>query len=182
MAEIKRQPGPGSKQLDVLVRGLGKTEARVGWFETAKYEDGTPVALAAIVNEFGSPQNAIPPRSFFRTTIMDQGKNWSKIVAAGAKASLQGGVNVGDVIEMLAARAAGDVRKKITKIWTPALKPETIKNRIRRTAGYQNLKTRKGRAAYANRKLEKAPKSLTKPLVDTGFLLDSLTYDVSKKP
>lgn len=47
---------------------------RVGVLENATYPDGTPVAMVAFWNEYGTKTS--PVRAFFRTTVSDQKKNW----------------------------------------------------------------------------------------------------------
>ena len=47
---------------------------RVGVLENATYPDGTPVAMVAFWNEYGTKTS--PVRAFFRTTVSEQKKNW----------------------------------------------------------------------------------------------------------
>ena len=47
---------------------------RVGVLENATYPDGTPVAMVAFWNEYGTRTS--PVRAFFRTTVSEQKKNW----------------------------------------------------------------------------------------------------------
>lgn len=47
---------------------------RVGVLENATYPNGTPVAMVAFWNEYGTKTS--PVRAFFRTTVSDQKKNW----------------------------------------------------------------------------------------------------------
>lgn len=47
---------------------------RVGVLENATYPDGTPVAMVAFWNEYGT--RITKPRPFFRTTISENKKNW----------------------------------------------------------------------------------------------------------
>lgn len=47
---------------------------RVGVLENATYPDGTPVAMVAFWNEYGTRTS--PVRSFFRTTVSENKKNW----------------------------------------------------------------------------------------------------------
>ena len=47
---------------------------RVGVLENATYPDGTPVAMVAFWNEYGTKTS--PVRAFFRATVSDQKKNW----------------------------------------------------------------------------------------------------------
>ena len=47
---------------------------RVGVLEDATYPDGTPVAMVAFWNEYGTRTS--PVRAFFRTTVSENKKNW----------------------------------------------------------------------------------------------------------
>ena len=47
---------------------------RVGVLENATYPDGTPVAMVAFWNEYGTRTS--PVRAFFRTTVSEHKKNW----------------------------------------------------------------------------------------------------------
>ena len=47
---------------------------RVGVLENATYPDGTPVAMVAFWNEYGT--RTADPRPFFRTTVWENKKNW----------------------------------------------------------------------------------------------------------
>lgn len=180
MPTIKNVPGPGRKQLEILTKGLNGVEGRVGWGQAAKYEDGTSIAVVAAVQEFGSPAKGIPPRSFMRTTTMEQKSHWAGMVETAARGVAEGKLGVDQVMQGLTQQAAGDVRKKITEITSPELLPETIKSRIRRRAPYQNLKTREGKAAHSARELAKAGASISKPLIDTGEMLATLSSEVTK--
>ena len=52
---------------------------RVGVLENATYPDGTPVAMVAFWNEYGTKTS--PVRAFFRTTVSDQKKELGSIRA-----------------------------------------------------------------------------------------------------
>lgn len=161
--KIFRKKGEGSERLKNLVAGKDYV-AKVGWFETAKYEDGTPVAYVAAIQEFGSPTNNIPSRSFMRTTIAEEKDNWMSLVASGARAVLAGNETVRSVVGQIADKAQGDIGNKITDIQTPPLKEATVNARRRR------LVTGK-----------KPSKTISKPLIDTGFMLRTLTIAVEDK-
>ena len=47
---------------------------RVGVLENATYPDGTPIAMVAFWNEYGTRTS--PVRAFFRTTVSENKKNW----------------------------------------------------------------------------------------------------------
>ncbi len=44
-------------KIDKIGEGFKNREARIGWFESARYEDGTPVAYVATIQEFGGTFN-----------------------------------------------------------------------------------------------------------------------------
>ena len=54
---------------------------KVGFFSTARYEDGTPVAAVAAWNEFGT--ETIPERPFFRNALAESERGVSNILAKG---------------------------------------------------------------------------------------------------
>lgn len=67
------------KKVGSLANALKKysdmnASVRVGVLESATYPDGTPVAMVAFWNEYGTKTS--PVRAFFRTTVSDQKKNW----------------------------------------------------------------------------------------------------------
>lgn len=142
-----RREGPGTAKLAATLDGLEGLEGKVGWFESAHYPDGTAVAYVATIHEFGTDH--IPARPFMRPAVQDNGPEWMKLLADGAKAAANGGISARDVLEMVTLKAAGDVAKKIEAVTSPALSPITIK--------------RKGKS---------------KPLIDTGQMFQSVTGKV----
>ena len=67
------------KKVGSLSKALSKykdmnASVRVGVLENATYPDGTPVAMVAFWNEYGTKRS--PVRAFFRTTVSEQKKNW----------------------------------------------------------------------------------------------------------
>lgn len=146
-----------SLRLEQGARELSAVQGKVGFFESAKYPDGTPVAYVASVQEFGYAEGGIPPRSFMRTTAAEQGKNWTDAFGKGAKAIARGTFTAHQVMDAVGQLAAGDIRKKISEITSPPLKDATIKARQRR---------------YADKK---TVGKLAKPLVDTAVMVNSVT-------
>lgn len=152
------------------LKGLDGVVAKTGFFETSKYDDGTPVAFVAAVQEFGAVINVedaaaafqggssggsivIPPRPFFRPTIANKSAEWGALIGRGAHAVLTQGADPVDVMEAVALRAAGDVAKTISTVTSPPLKPSTIRRK----------------------------KGATKPLVDTGLMIQSVTGVAERK-
>lgn len=164
MATVVHKPGPASKTLEQALAEMKQYAGKVGWFEDAKYLDGTQIAMVASAQEFGTGK--IPPRSFMRTTSTEQAARWRAVAHDGAKKILDGKMTTKDAIERVCLQAVGDVKKKIASIMSPPLKPETVKARIKR----QGLTKKKS-----------LPITIAKPLVDTGEMLARLTHKVEKK-
>lgn len=191
MATITRS-NPGC--FKVLAEGLKQLDGKIGragWFETSKYEDGTPVAHIAAVQEFGASishpggtpykigpggravfvtkaegdglpvtkphQIIIPPRPTVRPTITRDKATWLKNMMAGAKKVLRGQITAAEVMEAVALAAAGGIAKTIAELTAPPLKASTVAARRRKMSN------------------NKIVGSLTKPLVATGIMLNTVT-------
>ena len=97
--------------LNAALKSIENKVGKVGFFEGAKYDDGTPVAYVAAIQEFGVPEKNIPSRSFMRSTISEQRETWAKIARQGSRAVLAGNVSALNLMEMIGQKAAGDNRK-----------------------------------------------------------------------
>lgn len=148
-----------------VAQGLGDSTGAVGWFPSAVYEGGQPVAGVAYVQEFGAPGRGIPSRSFFRATVSERRNDWSETSRQIARNVMQGKLPPSAVAEAVSLAAEGHVRQTITKITSPPLAPATVAARKRRLADG-------GASAQA---------SIAKPLVDTAIMLNTLTSQVEKK-
>jgi len=161
--KITRVTTSADRALQVAIKELSNNKVgRVGWFENSRYpdKDATQVAFVAAQNEYGNPNKNIPARPFMRPTIAAQQNTWKKVAEQGARNILKGNQTSGDALEMLGLKAAGDIRKTISKILTPPLAPSTIQARLARYADKQTVG------------------SLTKPLIDTGLMFATLTNTV----
>ena len=170
----------GGDRLERLLREAGKggvKSVRVGFFSTAKYEDGTPVAAVAAWNEFGTesytiePKNkkalaftgsdgetviaksvqhpGIPERPFFRQAIARMEDGVVGIIKSGIDPrKLIVDKNLADE---LGAFAQGEIQQSIVNLGTPPNEDATIKS-----------------------------KGSSNPLVDTGFMRDSVTWVVEQ--
>ena len=119
-----RREGPGAAKILAAIKGLDGLEGKTGWFETAHYPDGTPVAYVATIHEFGTGH--IPARPFMRPAVADHGGEWLQLLADGAKASLAGGPAPEQVLELVTLAAAGNVAEKIQAVTSPPLTPATV--------------------------------------------------------
>ncbi|POP42329.1 hypothetical protein CHU32_03585 [Superficieibacter electus] len=147
-----------AERLRVAMAELQRKKAKVGWFESAKYEDGTPVAYVAAINELGSHA-----RPFMRPTIQERQGVWRAVARTVAKKVVNGDASVDQLFDSIGLQAAGDIAKTITDITTPALSPRTIAARRAKLAN--------GGGTIGN---------LSKPLVDTGLMLNTLTHVVEE--
>lgn len=158
VATVKRVPGPAATPLDKALRGLKGVVGKVGWFDTAKYPDGTPVAYVAAIQEYGYPEGNIPPRLGMRATSAEKRGEWGGVAEGASRSVLAGKMTGPAAMELLGLKAAGDVRKHISEVTTPPLAVDTVKARL---AGKDQGKI--------------VSVTIAKPLVDTGHLLNTLT-------
>lgn len=149
-ASIKGKSGV-IKAINKIQKSLSSAKkVDVGFFANATYPDGTPVAAVAAAQEFGSANT--PARPFMRTTIAEQSKRWG----SGTKAFLkQSGYDAEQALELLGSQATLDMVDKIASITEPALSPRTV---------------------AAKRK--NGSKMPDKPLIDTGRMSNSISYQV----
>lgn len=162
MSEVKRVKTDAGKRLDVALKNLSGKVAKVGWFENSKYPEApfVPVAYVATIHEYGYPAKNIPARPFMRPTITAQSSAWKEVAKQGSLDVLNGHKTIYNVMETLGLKAAGDIRKTISRIQSPPLKPATIAARLAKRADKQTLGL------------------LTKPLIDTGIMYGTLTNSV----
>lgn len=167
-SSVKRIPGPAAQGLERALLQASDKVGIVGWLETAKYEDGTPVAYVAAVQEHGSPEQGIPPRPFMRTTIAARQAGWRDVTHKAAQMIVAGKSTVADMLNLIGLKASGDIAKTISEIRQPALAVETVKARLRK----------KKNGGVVNGAISV---TAAKPLVDSGILLNTLTHAVEDK-
>ena len=120
-----------------------KKVLNVGFFDTAKYPDGTSVPLVAFWQEYGTLN--IPKRPFMRNAILRGKARW----AEAFKHFARGDADFDLILNRVGEVVRGDVVKSITSTTTPPNAPATI-----------------------------AQKGSSHPLIDTGFLRQSVTFKV----
>lgn len=160
MARVTRTPGPvGPERLQVILKDMDGVRGKVGWFESARYPNGTPVAMVAAIHEFGAPSKSIPPRPFMRPTIKRCRAAWAAIAEQGSKAVLAGTTTMEAVMTGIGLNATGEIQRSITEVVSPPLSPSTVRARGRRRSS--------GNAT-------------AKPLIDTGHMIQTVTSVVEK--
>lgn len=169
----------GWKDLAARLQALGNHQISVGWFDSSKYEDGTPVAYVASIQEFGAAKKSIPPRPFMRPALANYQAEWSAAASSGFKAVSDGRYTALQVLDSIGNAAAGAVRQNISELNTPALSPVTLLLRKKRKEGGTVTGKTVGEAA---REVNAGPPDTsgvsTKPLVDSTLMLTTLTHKV----
>ena len=176
-------------KIDAIGEGFANREAKVGFFPGAAYEDGTPVAYVASIQEFGAPDQNIPPRPFMRPTVEDKKGEWSAAIADGIRAVVRSQVGassrtlgIDDVLEVVGTAAAGDVVKTIAAGDFKALSAITLmirkmKDQHKGDANWHMSGAKVGEAARRVAAGE-AGSDRTTPLDDTGFLIAHVQHQV----
>jgi hypothetical protein len=157
MAKVTRS-GPGFNALKDRANEISKPHLIVGWFGSNRYDEKTTVASVAAIQEYGTPN--IPARPFIRVAMANNEQRWARMLEKGSRAVLLGNETPDSVLEKMGMEAQGQVQKIISLISAPPLAEVTVKRRLRRMAD------------------KKTVGSLTKPLVDTGQMLATVTYEV----
>lgn len=151
-----------------LIKKLKKLKGgtvKVGWFEGQNYDDGTPIATIARVQEYGATINVtekmrgwflangyplkketqqihIPERSFMRRTADNKKQEWKEKIEKDLKKVIEGNLSIEEALNRLGVQIKGDIQTTISEISEPPNASMTI--------------DRKG---------------FNKPLVDTGTML-----------
>lgn len=176
-------------QMKAVYDELAKKQLKVGFFEHSKYPDGTPIAYVAAIQELG--HGPIPPRPFMRPTMAEHRQEYSQLIGRAAKAAVNGSITVTNGLNQIGAKVAGDVQMTIRSVQTPPLSMVTLLMRKRRKQeGFKAGGKAVGQAyrdANFTGPRSKKDKTLdisgvsTKPLVDEGLMLQSVTFAVEDK-
>jgi hypothetical protein len=108
----------------------------------------------ALVHEYGSPKQGIPERSFIRRTWDAKRKDYVALVKQLLPAVIRGNMDAKRALGIVGAKASADIKNTVTQgpHIPPPLKEATI-----------------------------ARKGSDRPLVDTGQLVNSVTWAVEKR-
>jgi hypothetical protein len=165
-------------RLEEIAKMAGKADAvNVGFLENSTYPDGTSVPMVAAIQEYGAPNASIPPRPYFRSMIAAHKGEWGpqlgKIIKA---ADYDSDVALGRMGENI----KGQLQESIIATADPPLSPITIMLRGMRSHDQALVVTGKtvGEAAQRVKDDEDNYGASTKPLIDTGHLLNSVDYEV----
>lgn len=145
---------------------------KAGWFEESKYNDNTPIGGIAAVQNYGATINqskgenswtiVIPPTHFMENCQSENKEKWKNMMKNAWTSVFLGNISADKAMEQMGLLIEGDIAKQIAAVNTPPLAESTIQNRKNR---YKDKKT---------------TGNLTKRLVDTGQMLDSVSHQVTK--
>nr|DAK80367.1 MAG TPA: virion morphogenesis protein [Caudoviricetes sp.] len=105
----------------------------------------------AMIHEFGSPAHNIPERSFLREPLINNAEAVANLAKNAIGKFIAGEISLETALGYVGEEAKGISKAAVADGISPALKPATIKR-----------------------------KKSSKPLIDTGQLLNSITYEVRK--
>ncbi len=135
------------------VGDLSHYKVKVGVLGGGAKATGGKISLAqlAAIHEFGAPSVNIPERSFIRGTFKESREKLEHLAERLARGILSDKISVQRALEMLGTWAVAAIQARIRAGIPPALKAATI--------------ARKGSSI---------------PLIDTGQLLNSISYEVQR--
>lgn len=152
MKSAYRARGDGLKRLQASAKQLaGKPRVKVGVLGGGDHGPDLTNAELATIHEFGAPRAGVPERSFLRSTADLKRREWLALLVKVLQAAVDGKTTVQVALELVGQKAVADVVARIRNGAgiPPPLKPATI-----------------------------AAKGSTRPLVDTGRLVQSIGYEV----
>lgn len=173
----------GGDKLAKILAQIGsnaKGSVNVGFMSGATYPDGTPVAQVAFWNEFGhGGRFPAPPRPFFRNMISEKSPEWP-VRLGNALKYFEGDGN--KALAGMGEAMSDDLRESIIKTNEPALSETTLM--LREIYGNQPHEIRARDVLAAQELVKEGEQGATgtqaKPLVWTGHMLNSITYEVKE--
>lgn len=180
MTNFKRSGAKAFQTLENNLKALAGITGKVGWFPSAVYENGQSVAAVAAGNELG--HGSTPPRPAIRNAISEQQTKWAGITKQVALRVVEGKMTAFDAMDALCLVAEGDISKAIEGLYEPALSPVTIELRAMKKKN-PNLIINKTVVEQARARTRQpgyqTPDVSTKPLIDTGNEIKTLTHLVT---
>lgn len=165
-------------ELERIAKNLKKGAAvEVGFLEGATYPDGTSVPMVAAIQEFGAPKVGIPARPFFRNMIADKSGEWGPALSRILPSV---DYDAAKALDLMGEGIEGELRDSIIDTTEPPLSETTLMLRKMRSEDPSLVVTGKtvGEAAARVHAGESAAGVSTKPLIDTGHMLNSVAHKV----
>jgi hypothetical protein len=185
VARVTRQT-QGIESLTQKLKEMGDRKLEAGWFESAKYGDGTPVAGIMAQNEYGNPARSIPARPFMRPAAEKNRTKWKETAKKDFAAVVQGKKTVDQVLDAMGLQVEGDIKNAINSGNHAALSPITIALRKHRNEGAKIGGAFVGAVAAAIAEGKTGRGELgdqsfgnITPLQDSGYAFSTVTYEVT---
>lgn len=164
-----------------VVAGLVEGAAGANGLAGDDKHPGSKKTIAEIgaIHEYGWPEGGIDARPFVSTAADRSRQRWRRVFRAAMQAWAVGQITYKQALSNLGIQMAGDIKRRITAIKSPALKPATI-----RAKGRKLSRTRKSRRKAARGLTEfQAFESVDagNPLIDTGAMRNAVHWDVRKR-
>lgn len=167
------------KRLSELAKDVTKpANLSVGFLSDATYEDGKNVAMIAAIQEFGAPKAGIPPRPFFRNMIAAKSSEWPDAIAGLLKST---DYDATKTMMQVGEGISGQLRQSIVDTMAPPLSQLTLALRRWRSDNPDGTVTGKIVGELAAKVAAGTAETggvSTKPLVDSGNMLNSIDYTV----
>lgn len=168
-----------------LTKNLNDFQIEAGWFENTKYDDGTSIGFVARIQNNGAHINVtnkqrkflhylgihlknstgqiiIPPRPFMDNAKDRVKKEGHQILQQEILRVFEGRQTMEKATSRLGEWLQGVIQKEITKLNNPKLSSATIEIRNKSYASHSSNQS-------------------TKPLNDSGLMLATVQYQVTKK-
>lgn len=178
MVEVKQSNPRAFDQLDVKLKELDGYTSKVGFFDTAKYEDGTPVAQVAFWQENGVASRSIPPRPVWGPGFKKFSASWKDAAGLFAKRVLDGQMTGREAMTALGETAQGDIIKQYAELKSPPLSRLTLAIRKYKLM-HPDAKIGGKLIGMIARMLKEGKIDTSgvsdKPLNDSGYMIASLT-------
>jgi hypothetical protein len=170
----------GGDKLEAALREISRKvskpgKLRVGFLEGATYPNGTPVALVAWWNEFGTKK--IPPRPAFRNMIAAKSDEWAPAIGHLLP---QNSYDVHTTLELVGEGIKGQLHQSIVDTTQPPLSPVTLM--LRKMFGNHPEEITGKDVGEAARRVaagESYGGVSTKPLDWTGHMMNSVGSEVT---
>lgn len=172
-----------AEALKEISKNLDKAAlVKVGFLEGSTASlTGASIPTYATANEFGTvntkSKTVIPPRPFFRPMIAKHSSEWGEQLAKVLKFN---DYDTDKSLGQMGMLIGGELQESIIAVNSPALSKITLMLRKMRSED-QSLKVTGKTVAEAARRVaagESPGNVSTKPLVDTGDMLNSVSYQV----
>ncbi len=146
------------------VENAGKLHVKVGVLmsgQGSQTQGGITMVELALIHELGAPSRNIPARSFIRSTFETHAKAEFEVVLGKlARGIVSGKVTASRALDVLGAWSVAQIKNSIAKrLIKQDLRPATIAKKNRTS---------------------KNPADATTALVDTGRLINAISYEQSK--